>query len=86
LRRCVASDTHLYDDLIENARRSRKPDKNQLWLAKSSASRGDLHGSPKNIERLLKQLKENGFIEFRGATQTGGYDAAAAKPASPKGG
>jgi hypothetical protein len=45
-----------------------------------------LHTSPKNIERWLKQLKENGLIEFRCATKTGGYHAAAAKPAPPKGG
>jgi|GEM_PF-798332 len=44
-----------------------------------------LHTSPKNIERWLKQLKENGLIEFRGATKTGGYHAVAAKPAPPKG-
>jgi hypothetical protein len=29
-----------------------------------------LHTSPKKIERRLKQLKENGLIEFRGATKT----------------
>ncbi len=44
-----------------------------------------LQTSPKNIERWLKQLKENGLIEFTGATKTGGYHAAAAKPAQPKG-
>jgi ATP-dependent DNA helicase RecG len=29
----------------------------------------------KNIERWLKQLKENGLVEFRGAAKTGGYYA-----------
>jgi ATP-dependent DNA helicase RecG len=31
--------------------------------------------STKNIERWLKQLKENGLVEFRGAAKTGGYYA-----------
>ena len=44
-----------------------------------------LQTSPKNIERWLKQLKENGLIEFKGAAKTGGYHAAAAKPAPPTG-
>ena len=29
--------------------------------------------SAKNVERWLKQLKENGKVEYRGATKTGGY-------------
>ena len=29
----------------------------------------------RTIERWLKQLKENGLIEFRGAAKTGGYFA-----------
>ncbi len=29
--------------------------------------------SPKNVERWLKQLKENDKIEFRGVAKTGGY-------------
>ena len=29
--------------------------------------------SPKNVERWLKQLKDQGKIEFRGASKTGGY-------------
>jgi DNA-binding transcriptional regulator YiaG len=29
--------------------------------------------SAKNLERWLKQLKESGQIEFRGASKTGGY-------------
>lgn len=29
--------------------------------------------SPKNVERWLKQLKDQNLIEFRGATKTGGY-------------
>ena len=29
--------------------------------------------SAKNIERWLKQLKESGMVEFRGAAKTGGY-------------
>ena len=37
----------------------------------------------RSIERWLKQLKENGLIEFTGATKSGGYHAAAAKPAQP---
>jgi hypothetical protein len=45
-----------------------------------------LHTSHRNIERWLKQVKENGLIEFRYATKTGGYYAAAAKTAPPKGG
>ena len=32
-----------------------------------------LDTSPKNIERWLKQLKDQGKIEFKGATKTGGY-------------
>jgi len=32
-----------------------------------------LDTSPKNVERWLKQLKNNGQIEFRGAPRTGGY-------------
>jgi ATP-dependent DNA helicase RecG len=44
-----------------------------------------LHASPKNIERWLKQLKENGLIEFRGATKTGGYYAVLAKTVPTKG-
>ena len=44
-----------------------------------------LHTSPKNIERWLKQLKENGQIEFRGATKTGGYHAVVARSAPTKG-
>ena len=39
----------------------------------------------RSIERWLKQLKANGLIEFRGATKTGGYHAAVAKPTPPKG-
>jgi len=27
----------------------------------------------RTIERWLKQLKENGLVEFRGAAKTGGY-------------
>ncbi len=38
----------------------------------------------RTIERWLKQLKENGLVEFKGATKTGGYHATAAKPAPPK--
>ena len=33
----------------------------------------------RTIERLLKQLKENGLVEFKGATKTGGYHATVAK-------
>ena len=33
----------------------------------------------RSIERWLKQLKENGLIEFKGATKTGGYHATEAK-------
>ncbi len=29
--------------------------------------------SPKNIERWIKQLKNEGKIEFRGSPKTGGY-------------
>ena len=29
--------------------------------------------SAKNVERWLKQLKENGLVEFRGVAKTGGY-------------
>ena len=32
-----------------------------------------LQTSPKNIERWLRQMKENDLIEFRGAPKTGGY-------------
>ena len=32
-----------------------------------------LNTSPKTIERWLKQLKDQGYIEFRGASKTGGY-------------
>ena len=32
-----------------------------------------LDTSPKNVERWLKQLKEQDLVEFRGATKTGGY-------------
>ena len=38
----------------------------------------------RSIERWLKQLKENGLIEFRGATKTGGYHAATTLAAPPK--
>jgi len=34
-----------------------------------------LKTSPKNVDRWLKQLKENGWITFQGATKTGGYHA-----------
>lgn len=33
----------------------------------------ELKTSEKNIERWLRQLKETGIIEFRGAPKTGGY-------------
>ncbi len=43
-------------------------------------------GKPqRTIERWLKQLKENGLIEFRGASKTGGYYLDADESAPPKG-
>ena len=32
-----------------------------------------LNTSPKNVERWLRQLRQTGAIEFRGAPKTGGY-------------
>ncbi|MDP2163220.1 MAG: putative DNA binding domain-containing protein [Hydrogenophaga sp.] len=40
---------------------------------RSPAMADTLHTSVKNIERWLKQLKDNQRIEFRGAPKTGGY-------------
>ena len=40
---------------------------------RSPAMAEALQTSPQNIERWLKQLKDNQHIEFRGAPKTGGY-------------
>jgi ATP-dependent DNA helicase RecG len=40
---------------------------------RSAALAKMLGTSPKNVERWLKQLKDQDLIEFRGATKTGGY-------------
>jgi ATP-dependent DNA helicase RecG len=39
-----------------------------------------LNTSPKNVERWLKQLKDQGYIEFRGAPKTGGYHPKTTSP------
>jgi len=40
---------------------------------RANALAARLSTSVKNVERWLKQLKDQGHIEFRGAPKTGGY-------------
>ena len=70
-RRCVnpASDAHgKYEGVNELYRIiSATPGQRTPALAEG------LRTSSKNIERCLKQLRDEGKVEFRGAPKTGGY-------------